>query len=227
MSWAEEFMAEALAAVSRRSKSTTHKISTMAWYTGRKQLMNAPRKAIGAVVGLAPIPGMGTIVDLALDKAVDKIKKDRLAKKMVMYSNPLLEPNLEDLRHAAKADAKGLKETAEKIDSNHPKLKTTSNELNANLQTLAMASSAGVPTKDQLWKVAMGIYERRRYEDKIQMLVETAREYLDVVEKHISASRTQTCQLEADFLAELNAVELQVIVPSQRPSSPSGYGRII
>ena len=226
MSWSEEFMQDAKTAVNTRSTTLSHRIRNKAWYTGRKQVRGAPRKALGAVAGLIPLPAIGGIVEAGINLGLDKIDKSRKAKKRSRYHN-MADPTKESVRKVAKADAKSLKDIATKIDANMPKLKDAHTKANTALTALMTASVGdAVPAKEKLWSVAQGIYERERYEDKLSAYIEAARACLTEIEKYVAQSMEQTSGLEDDFYEELDALEAEVLAQTRLAPGGGGYARM-
>jgi hypothetical protein len=215
MSIASDFMEEARTAVASRSTSTSHKITTMVWFTARKQAMHAPRRAAGALGSLIPIPALGTMVDAAIGLAVQKVVASRQAAKVVKYgaANPGYG---EGLRKAAKSDAKDMKTLAEKLDGNMPKLKTATDALNTAIAALAAEATSGsqIPQKATMWKVAMALYERERYEDKMLVVVEVMKTRLKEIEDYLAACKAKTTKLEKDLTDEFDWYEAALEAPA-------------
>jgi hypothetical protein len=227
MSWGEEFMVEARAQVAARARSVSHKISTLAWYTGRKQIRHAPKTVLQSAGGLIPVPLLGSVFNAAVEAAVTKVDSDRKAKKRAKYANYASAQNLSSLRKAAKADAKDLKTLAATIDGNQVKLKDAQGTQRSAMDGYFTAVRAGTVTKDHIWKAALAIYERERYEDKILVLVETARAGLKAIEDYVASSRAKTAELEEEFIEELDAIEDELLPRVQAPrNSVTAYGRL-
>jgi CHAT domain-containing protein len=123
MSWAEVIMKEARAQVAARSKSATHKVSTLALYSGRKQVRRAPKKVAASVGAAIPVPVVGSLLNAAVETALAKVGEARRAKKQAEYTEAARVENLESLRKSAKVGAKVVKDVADKIDTNMPKLR--------------------------------------------------------------------------------------------------------
>jgi len=232
LSNAEIFMLEARQAVAAGRKETTKRISTMAWYAGRKYIQKAPLKALTAATSLVNIfPGAGTALTLAVETAVSKVDAARKRNKRAAYAAAAVgNTELDSLRKSAKADAKDQKNLIAKIDSNLVKLKDAiqrSETANVEFLNSAIREGQSLPTKDASWKMACAIYERQHYEDKLHVFVETMKERLQSVENYIDEARKQTIALEEDMTKNLDEMERVGITISDQvlmaPSSPLGY----
>jgi hypothetical protein len=227
MSNAEEFMKEARQTVAARNKTLTHKVRTMAWYTGRDVIRHAPESALKKVGAAIPFPGVGAAVNWGIDKAITKVQKARKAKKRVAYQLAAEGGDLEALRKHAKADAKDQTTLAEKIDSNLVKLKDAAQAADDAIGVFLRVSP---PTKESAWTLACALYDSQHYEDKLHVLVEKLKERLEAVEEYIEARRAKTVAQEEDLTVLLEEMEeAGVDIASQeqaRPRSPSGDGRL-
>ena len=212
--------------VALRSQSVSHKVATLVWFTGRKQLRHSPLTALKSAGSLIPIPVLGTVVNLAVSAAVDKVVLYRQSQKQAKYRDQASTDNAESLRKAAKSDAKDLKTVMEKIDENNAKLHAAATTLATAVQIYLSHSMAQTVTKDDVWKGALAIYERERYEDKLLVFVEMARKGLESEEKYLQTNRAQTVKLEADFMAELDAIEPQILDGIKAAPKGGGYARI-
>jgi hypothetical protein len=210
MSWGKDFMPLARGQVANRADSMPHKIATVAWYTGRKQVLHAPSTALKVAVSLIPLPVVGSVLNAGIDQAINKVNSDRQAKKRAKYGQNAQPESVESLRKVAKADAKNLKTLGDALDRNQVKLKDAAKMQGVTMIRYVIAVGSSPPTstwKDAAWKAALAIYERERYEDKILILVEAARLALTAIEDYVKKSRTQTAELEGEFSKELDRLE--------------------
>ncbi|MBO0949943.1 hypothetical protein [Fibrella forsythiae] len=203
----EEFMEEARAQVWIRSKSMPHKIGTMVWYTGRKKLIGGPKQFVKSVGSAVPVPVVSSIINAAIGAGVDKVAAARRRAKIEKGRG--VAPKEDStytgkLRTIAKHEAKGLKGVVEKIDSNFPKLRDSKSTL---VNHIAIVNNVDPPTKAQLWSVALAIYERERYEDKLELQLEAARAALAAIDEYVTASRNETAEIEAQFRVKLLEAE--------------------
>jgi hypothetical protein len=233
MGWGDEIMELAEQEVEKDWQRMPHKVATKVWYAGRKQLQGAPRKLAAKVGSFIPVPGLGSIVNAAIDVAYAKAVDARKKGKQGRYAIDAAEyQTLESLRKAAKFEAKSLKDTLEKIDTNQPKLKDASTALKTALDAFFTARVAKTPLNAPAWKVALALCQRKRYEDKILFLIGTAEGYLEDLKKYVLSSMEDSTELDKDFREELDLLgkpgpeelrpeEFQR-TPSSRPFSPGG-----
>lgn len=218
---AEMFMEEARLSVERDSKTFTHKVTTMAWYTARKGIRSAPKKALSAVGGIIPVPGVGAAVNKVIEIALTKVDAARKQKKKVKYQQQASQSHLESLRKAAKSHAKDMKTLGDKIDGNLVKLKDAATAVTTAINAFNVEVLKDAPTKQKAWDLACALYTQAHYEDKLAVLVESVQGVLDDVTTYIDKSREQRHALEADLLATL---ELFPATVEATLSSPRGDG---
>lgn len=222
---AEDFMEEARLSVERDSKTVTHKVRTMGWYAARKGVKSAPRKALQAVGGAIPVPGVGAAVNKVIEVALTKLDTARKLKKKVKYQQQASANHLESLRKAAKSHAKDTKTLAEKIDGNLVKLKDAAQAVTTAVNAFNMEVLRDAPTKEKAWDLACAIYGQAHYEDKLAVLVESVRGVLDDVSAYIDRSREQRQALEADLVETLEQFPATVEA-SVGPVQSNGYGQL-
>lgn len=231
--WAEYILDEAEKRVTSKSKTIAHKIGTMAWYTGRKQLRNAPRAVISGVLGLIPF-NIGNAAQLGFNKGWDKIKGSRRQKKLqaAQASASVVAPQDPDAlavyQTLAKIEIKDLKDVlAPKLSDNMVKLKDARTALTTAQSKLVNALSLKSVDFDQVWEFALAIYVVRRYEKKVMGFVESLRVYADGIEKYVNASNAETLKLEDDFATLLDELEDIVAEGLKTAASGTGYAPMV
>lgn len=221
--WSRQFLEAAKQAVAERAASYSHRLLNHVWYKGRKQLHDAPKLALTSIGTLIPTPFVGGFINFAIDQAVEKVKADRAKGKAAEYSTLASAESLASLRKASKWEAKNLKDTADHIDKNHPKLKDAyqASETAWRAYVTACGGPDRVPDRDLAMALAQAIYNREHYEDKILVLVEVARNLLDKVEDYVSKSRGMTTEMERTLGSELDEIDFRFcndgVVPIRAP----------
>ena len=218
MGLGKDVMDQAHDQVARASKTMGHRIGTKLWYTGRKQLRSSPRTFLPKLGSLAGHTVEKVIIDLAIEKLINKVMTSKHAKKLekslaAVAENP---SNLDALRKLAKEEAKLLKATALKIDENQVKLKDSRTEQTNAVNKYIEAMEKPVPSGEllrqaslasvdmALFELAFALCEAERYEDKILLLVEIAQGQLDDVREYIEKSRDVTLDIQKQLIDHLD-----------------------
>jgi len=206
----EELMEAARNSASEERAASAHKLKVMLQYKVRKQVRNSPRKLVTQIGALSPIPGVGTVVSLAVEVLLDKAVAARKERKRSKYAADRRSgtDERESLRKHAKAQAKDHKGLVEKIDGNLVKLKDASGKIIAAISEFnAARNSSDIDISEKAWNLALKLYDTQYYEEKIQVLVEAMHLRLDAVSEYIASSTINTAKLEDDLFSTLEEME--------------------
>jgi hypothetical protein len=207
-----DLMNHAKIQVALRAKTLTHRIKNKVWYNARKTIRNLPKKAVSNIGGLISMPIVPFVINTAVETAINSTIQKRRMKKQHNYSEIAAQTQTtESLRKAAKSDCKCLKTVIEKIDENHVKLKDARNNTSKSLRDF-YGDENDNKTVDHLWNCALSIYEQERYEDKLMILHNTAKSYLESIEKYIIKSQNETDQLEIEFIEDIKILEEKMVL---------------